>query len=135
MRRAIDRAAQTSSSTHVRQPESIARLPRRQNADAVIFAMAVRTRSGSGSIATPESARKAPRRSQRARPTFAISFGHAVLAARDPDTGTYVCAYGIQPVMQVAVVHALFGRGVRWSGNLPGHHSRIGNARRGIMKK
>jgi beta-glucosidase-like glycosyl hydrolase len=89
-----------------------------QSADAVIFAMAVRTRSGSGSIATPELARKliadlAPR-----VPTFAISFGTPYLLREIPAVGTYVCAYGIQPVMQVAAVHALFGE-APVSGKLP----------------
>jgi beta-glucosidase-like glycosyl hydrolase len=89
-----------------------------QSADAVIFAMAVRTRSGSGSIAVPQTASKlladlAPR-----VPTFAISFGTPYLLREIPSVGTYVCAYGIQPVMQVAAVHALFGE-APVSGKLP----------------
>ncbi|MEA2164178.1 MAG: beta-N-acetylhexosaminidase [Thermoanaerobaculia bacterium] len=89
-----------------------------QNADAVIFAMAVRTRSGSGTIAVPESARTllaglAPR-----VPTYAISFGTPYLLREIASTGTYICAYGIQPVMQVAAVHALFGE-APVSGKLP----------------
>jgi beta-glucosidase-like glycosyl hydrolase len=89
-----------------------------QSADAVFFAMAVRTRSGSGSIATPELARKliadlAPRVS-----TLAISFGTPYLLRDIPAVGTYICAYGVQPVMQVAAVHALFGE-APVSGKLP----------------
>lgn len=89
-----------------------------QNADVVIFALAVRARSGSGSIATPESARKlladlAPRVS-----TIAVSFGTPYLLREIPSVGTYVCAYGIQPVMQLAAVHALFGE-APVSGKLP----------------
>jgi beta-N-acetylhexosaminidase len=89
-----------------------------QNADVVVFAMAVRTRSGSGSLATPEPARKlladmAPRVS-----TIAVSFGTPYLLREIPSVGTYFCAYGIQPVMQVAAVHALFGE-APVSGTLP----------------
>ena len=80
-----------------------------KNADVVVFALAVRARSGSGSIAVPDVASKlladlAPR-----VPTIAISFGTPYLLREIPTAGTYVCAYGIQPVMQLAAVHALFG--------------------------
>ncbi len=119
MRRRLTAPPQTFLIDARTTPESIGPIAAAaQNADAVIFAMAVRTRSGSGSIAVPESARKlladlAPR-----IPTFAISFGTPYLLREIPAAGTYVCAYGIQPVMQVAAVHALFGE-VPVSGKLP----------------
>lgn len=89
-----------------------------QSADVVIFALAVRARSGAGAIAVPEPARKlladlAPR-----VPTIAVSFGTPYLLREIPSVGTYVCAYGIQPVMQLAAVHALFGE-APVSGKLP----------------
>jgi beta-glucosidase-like glycosyl hydrolase len=89
-----------------------------QNADVVIFALAVRARSGSGVLAVPEIARKlltdvAPR-----VPAIAISFGTPYLLREIPTAGTYLCAYGIQPVMQLAAVHALFGE-APVSGRLP----------------
>jgi beta-N-acetylhexosaminidase len=89
-----------------------------QNADAVILAMAVRTRSGSGLIATPEPARKLLADLALRVPTIAVSFGTPYLLREIPSVGTYVCAYGIQPVMQVAAVHALFGE-APVSGKLP----------------
>jgi len=89
-----------------------------QNADVVVFALAVRARSGSGVLAVPEVARKlladvAPR-----VPTIGISFGTPYLLREIPTAGTYFCAYGVQPVMQLAAVHALFGE-APVSGRLP----------------
>ncbi len=89
-----------------------------QNADAVIFALAVRTRSGSGSIAVPEVARKLVADLGARIPAIAISFGTPYLLREIPTAGTYLCAYGIQPVMQEAAVHALFGE-APLSGKLP----------------
>jgi beta-N-acetylhexosaminidase len=40
---------------------------------------------------------------------IAISFGTPYLLREIPTAGTYFCSYGIQPVMQLAAVHALFG--------------------------
>jgi beta-glucosidase-like glycosyl hydrolase len=78
-----------------------------QNADVVVFALAVRTRSGSGSIAMPEVASKLV--AGLGARAIAISFGTPYLLREIPTVGTYICAYGVQPVMQVAAVHALFG--------------------------
>lgn len=80
-----------------------------QNADVVIFALAVRARSGSGSIAVPEVARTLLVTLGAKVPTIAISFGTPYLLREIPSVGTYVCAYGIQPVMQLAAVQGLFG--------------------------
>ncbi len=80
-----------------------------KNADVVVFALAVRARSGSGSIAVPEVASKLLADLAPHVPTIAISFGTPYLLREIPTAGTYVCAYGIQPVMQLAAVHALFG--------------------------
>jgi len=80
-----------------------------QNADMVVFALAVRARSGSGSIAVPEVARTLLATLGAKVPTIAISFGTPYLLREIPSVGTYVCAYGIQPVMQLAAVQGLFG--------------------------
>jgi hypothetical protein len=80
-----------------------------KNADVIVFALAVRTRSGSGSIAVPEVASKLLAELAPHVPTIAISFGTPYLLREIPTAGTYVCAYGIQPVMQIAAVQALFG--------------------------
>jgi len=89
-----------------------------QNADAVVFALAVRARSGSGVLAVPEIARKLLSDTASRVPTIAISFGTPYLLREIPTAGTYVCAYGVQPVMQLAAVHALFGE-APVSGKLP----------------
>ena len=104
-----------------------------KDADVVIFAMAVRTRSGSGSIATPESARKLLEELARHVPTIAVSFGTPYLLREIPAVGTYFCGYGIQPVMQVAAVHALFGE-APVSGKLPVTIPGLAPRGTGIMK-
>ena len=83
-------------------------------ADYLVLALAVRTRSGSGSIAVPATVRKLTLPEN----TIAISFGSPYLLREIPNVQTYLCAYGIQPVMQVAAVHALFGES-KVSGKLP----------------
>jgi beta-N-acetylhexosaminidase len=87
-----------------------------KDADAVIFALAVRARSGAGSIAVPEVARTLLAGMQK--PVIAISFGTPYLLREIPTAGTYICAYGVQPVMQLAAVQALFGE-APVSGKLP----------------
>jgi beta-N-acetylhexosaminidase len=87
-----------------------------KDADVVVFALAVRARSGSGSIAVPEVVRTLLAGIQK--PVIAISFGTPYLLREIPTAGTYVCAYGVQPVMQLAAVHALFGE-APVSGKLP----------------
>jgi beta-glucosidase-like glycosyl hydrolase len=78
-----------------------------EKADVVVVALAVRARSGAGQIAVPDAARKLV--AQLRKPVIAVSFGTPYLLREIPSVGTYLCAYGIQPVVQVAAVHALFG--------------------------
>ena len=47
-----------------------------------------------------------------------IAFGTPYLLREVPSVGTYICAYGIQPVMQVAAASAIFGD-APFSGRLP----------------
>jgi len=89
-----------------------------QNADVVVFALAVRARSGSGVLAAPEIARKLLAEIAPRVPTIAISFGTPYMLREIPTAGTYFCAYGVQPVMQLAAAHALFGE-APVSGKLP----------------
>ena len=84
--------------------------------DVAIVALAVRARSGSGQIAIPPAARDFVRSLNI--PAIAISFGSPYLIREIPSVGTYVAAYGIQPVMQVAAASALFGES-KFSGHLP----------------
>ena len=89
-----------------------------ENADVVILALAVRVRSGAGSIAVPAAARQLVEAVAAKRPVIAISFGTPYLLREIPAVGSYICAYGIQPVMQEAVAAAIFGE-AKFEGRLP----------------
>src|SRR6266849_742003 len=86
------------------------------NADVVVIAFAVRPRSGAGQIAVPAAARQLVESLNV--PVVAIAFGSPYLLREVPSIGTYICAYGIQPVMQIAAVNAIFGNAA-FSGHLP----------------
>jgi len=85
-----------------------------KQSDWLVLALAIRARSGSGSIAVPATVRNLALPSN----TIAISFGSPYLLREIPTVPTYLCAYGIQPVMQSAAVRALFGE-AKVSGKLP----------------
>src|SRR5437773_1437785 len=87
------------------------------NADVIILALAVRARSGAGQIAVPPAVRQLVE-ALGSKPIVAISFGTPYLLRDIPTVGTYICAYGIQPVMQVAAISAIFGE-TAFSGRLP----------------
>ncbi len=87
-----------------------------QNADVALLAFAVRARSGAGQIAVPAAARHLVELLKL--PMIGISFGTPYLLREVPSLGTYICAYGIQPVMQVAAVDAIFGE-TGFTGHLP----------------
>jgi len=80
------------------------------DADIIVLALAVRLRSGAGHIAMPPvaltlvSQLAAPQ-----KPMIAVSFGTPYLSRELPSIETYLCAYGVQPVMQTAVAEALYG--------------------------
>lgn len=77
------------------------------DADVVVIALAIRARSGAGTIAIPEFARGVIANLTAKR--IAISFGTPYLIRELPSVGTYICAYGVQPVLQIAAARALFG--------------------------
>ena len=87
-----------------------------QDAEVVVIAFAVRARSGAGQIAVPVAARHLVEALKV--PIIGISFGTPYLLREVPSLGTYVCAYGIQPVMQIAAINALFGD-APFTGHLP----------------
>ena len=84
-------------------------------ADVTIVALAVRAKSGAGTIAIPRVAREAI---DSMKDVIAISFGSPYLIREIPRVATYLCAYGIQPPMQVAAAQALFGE-ISMTGRLP----------------
>jgi beta-glucosidase-like glycosyl hydrolase len=84
--------------------------------DVAVIGFAVRARSGAGSLAVPATAKRLVETLKI--PTIGISFGTPYLLREVPAIGTYVCAYGIQSVMQVAAARALFGESP-FEGKLP----------------
>lgn len=91
-----------------------------EEADVVVVAFTVRTRSGEGAVAIPEPARELIEEiaSGNGPEILAISFGNPYLLREVPFLETYIAAYGIQPVMQTAATRAIFGE-KQISGRLP----------------
>jgi beta-N-acetylhexosaminidase len=87
--------------------------------DAVIYSVAVRARSGKGSVALPKNgANIAARLISRKSPLIVISFGNPYLLTAIPESPSYLLAYSPFPVSQRAAVKALFGE-IEISGKLP----------------
>jgi beta-N-acetylhexosaminidase len=80
----------------------------RIDAGVVVAAFALRARSGAGSIAMPPAARRLFESIDGAH-VVGIAFGSPYLLREVPRIGTYLVAYGPQPVLQRAALDALFG--------------------------
>jgi beta-N-acetylhexosaminidase len=79
-------------------------------ADVVLLALFARFQSGRGSIALPRAAKEALERLPASGPrVIAISFGSPYVLRELPGLETYLCAWGSQTDMQIAVARALFG--------------------------
>ena len=78
--------------------------------ELIVLLLALRPKSGAGRIAMPAAARRLAERR-----TIAVSFGSPYVLR---DFGTAVCAYGIQPVLQLAAIRAIRGE-APMSGRLP----------------
>ena len=85
-------------------------------ADVLLLLLALRAKSGLGRITVPKAARELAER--HARRTIAVSFGSPYLLRELGSVSTYVCAYGIQPVLQRAALRALRGE-APMTGKLP----------------
>jgi beta-N-acetylhexosaminidase len=93
--------------SRVEENESI--LAAANNSDVVLLALAVRAISGLGHLRLPDAARDLVQRLPPEK-TIAISFGSPYVLRDLPSSmPTYLCAYGIQSVMQTAAVRALYG--------------------------
>lgn len=90
-----------------------------KDADVVLLALAIRAKSGAGTISIPPLARRLLDQlaTTRAR-LVAVSFGTPYLLREVPSLPTYLAAYGIQPVLQIAAVRAIFGEAAI-TGKLP----------------
>jgi beta-glucosidase-like glycosyl hydrolase len=98
-----------------------------QNADVLILGLAIRARSGAGTLAVPETARRVLEQVPASVKVIGISHGSPYILRALPQLQTYFCAYGIQPVMQVAAVEAIFGEAPvsgRLPVTIPGLHQR-----------
>ena len=90
-----------------------------RESDAVLVSLFVRARSGQGPIAVPESAKAAiPQILALGKPVSAVAFGSPYLLRDFPDLSTYVCAWGMQDVIQKAAARALAGE-TGFEGKLP----------------
>lgn len=88
------------------------------NADVVLLALAVRAVSGAGHLRLPDAAHELMKRLPPNVKTVAVSFGSPYVLRDLPTLQTYLCAYGVQPVMQTAAVRALYGEAAM-TGRLP----------------
>jgi len=87
--------------------------------DAVIFSVAVRARSGKGSVALPPKGKRiADELINRKLPLVVISFGNPYLLTAIPESPSYLLAYSPFPVSQLAAAKAIFGE-VEINGKLP----------------
>jgi beta-N-acetylhexosaminidase len=75
------------------------------DADVLVLYLALRPRTGAGRIAVPEAARRLAER--HAKRTIAVSFGSPYILRDLGEVSTFVCAWGIQPVMQKAAMKRL----------------------------
>jgi beta-glucosidase-like glycosyl hydrolase len=74
-------------------------------ADVVLLLLAIRPKSGAGSIAVPEHIQRLAQ--QHASKTVAVSFGSPYILSELGDVSTFICAWGPQPVMQRAAMRVL----------------------------
>jgi len=79
-----------------------------KDADVIVLGLAVRLRSGAGHIAMPPVALTLVKQLGQ-KPVIAVSFGTPYLSRELPSVDAYLCAYGVQPIMQTAVAEALYG--------------------------
>lgn len=77
---------------------------------AIVLSLAVRARSGKGSVALPENGKRlAAGLMKKKSPLIVVSFGNPYILNAIPEAQTYVIAYGFQPFSQKAAIKALFG--------------------------
>jgi beta-N-acetylhexosaminidase len=87
--------------------------------DAVIFSVAVRARSGKGSVALPPVGKRlSDELTKRKLPLIVVSFGNPYLLATMSNAPSYLLAYSPFEVSQRAVAKAVFGE-IEAGGKLP----------------
>jgi beta-N-acetylhexosaminidase len=78
-----------------------------EEADAVVILLGIRPRSGAGHLDVPDEAKRLAARDPER--TVAVSFGSPYVIRDLPGISTFVCAWGVQPLLQRAAVRALRG--------------------------
>jgi hypothetical protein len=73
-------------------------------------------RSGKGSISAPAEARHLAEK--HAKKTIAVSLGSPYLLRELGEVSTFVCAWGVQPILQRAAMEAVRGE-FKMTGRLP----------------
>src|SRR5262245_38712584 len=118
------RASQSESLLldHLATESEVARLLERLDEgkfDTVILSIAVRARSGKGSVALPPIGKRlSDELIKRKLPLIVLSFGNPYLLMTMPEAPSYVLAYSPFPVSQRAAAKALFGE-IEINGKLP----------------
>jgi beta-N-acetylhexosaminidase len=84
--------------------------------DVLLLLLAIRPKSGAGTLSVPEQIQELARR--HAHKTIAIAFGSPYILRELGDVSTFVCAWGPQPLLQVAAVRAVRGE-IAMPGRLP----------------
>jgi hypothetical protein len=87
-----------------------------ETAEVLLLLLAIRPKSGAGTIGVPEEIRELA--SRHARKTIAIAFGSPYVLRELGDVSTFACAWGPQPLLQVAAVRAIRGE-IEMRGRLP----------------
>jgi beta-N-acetylhexosaminidase len=87
-----------------------------ETADALVLLLGIRPRSGKGNLALPEDAKRLAEK--HARKTIAVSLGSPYLLRDLGEVSTFVCAWGVQPVLQQAAMEAIRGE-FPMTGRLP----------------
>jgi beta-N-acetylhexosaminidase len=84
--------------------------------DVLLLLLAIRPKSGAGSLSVPPEIQDLAKR--HAHKTIAIAFGSPYVLRELGDVSTFVCAWGPQPLLQIAAVRAVRGE-IGMPGRLP----------------
>jgi hypothetical protein len=77
------------------------------DADVLVLLLALRPKSGAGRIFVPDDIQRLAR--EHAPKTIAIAFGSPYVVRELGDVSTFVCAWGVQPLLQAAAIRAIRG--------------------------
>ena len=85
-------------------------------AAVLVLLLALRPKSGAGTIFVPDDIRRLAER--HAHKTIAIAFGSPYVLRELGEVSTFVCAWGVQPLLQIAAMRAIRGE-LAMPGKLP----------------